>query len=245
MAKTSLIDKIQNRASGGSINFLSNSEGNVFINLTADDPLTDLTNIAFNAATLIKTEDVIGVSDSANISIQTGTVVSGTRGNVEITSENTQVIFPAANKKLSIIDWDEYNQNGVELESTDYGSNLLYSSYPDTTGPVTTLLLGVEDQQIRLINIPATSGIIKLIIERYPLETVSCTDDKIEGVPVNDRIKLLDWVKHKYYSRQDAETFDPDKAEASRIMFFSEMADVDAKDLKRTKKVGHTRYGGI
>jgi len=184
MAKTSLIDKIQNRASGGSINFLSNSEGNVFINLTADDPLTDLTNIAFNAATLIKTEDVIGVSDSANISIQTGTVVSGTRGNVEITSENTQVIFPAANKKLSIIDESANEIAYFSNSSSGYAGSWLVLD-GNATYPAAAILLDAH----------STSNLATILFTANSISTTTGTvgyrlTEMVLGSGVNVPLKI-------------------------------------------------------
>lgn len=150
-----------------------------------------------------------------------------------------------SNRRLRIVDWDEYQKGSEDLKSTDYGAYLDNFRYPDQTGVISTIVLGVEENKMRLVNIPTISSSIKLIIERYPIDSVTKDCDTIEGVPINDRIYLLDWVKHKYYSKQDAETFDPDKAEVSRLMFLSNMAKVDSSDMKRTKKQGKTAYGGI
>jgi len=86
MAKPFLVNKLQNRVNDSSIDFLANGTDDVLINLIATSP-TDNTNITFNATTLISTEDVTGSDDSASISIQTGAVDTGVRGDIVGTAE--------------------------------------------------------------------------------------------------------------------------------------------------------------
>lgn len=148
-------------------------------------------------------------------------------------------------KPLRIIDWETYVNESFSTRHSDYGVLMGSAVYPSATGTITTLLLGMEENKIRLVNIPIVSGTLKLVVERYPLKRINENYKEIEGVPINNRLDLLDWVKHKAYLHQDAETFDPDRAEASRLLFMQKMSKVDSEDMIRTKKKGHTRYGGL
>lgn len=152
----------------------------------------------------------------------------------------------ASGRKLRVIDWDTYQRGDDDtLVSTDYGVIDNYVSYPDKAGELIGLFLGMDESKIRLYQIPAVKGTIKFVLDRYPLKAINENNQTIEGVPVTDRIHLLDWVKFRYYDQQDGEQFDPDKAEASRISFLNRMPYVDSRDMIRTKKKGATKYGGL
>lgn len=150
-----------------------------------------------------------------------------------------------SNKKLTVIDFDSYNKGDTDLVTTDYGVTSIFSTYPDQTGVLHALIMGMEEGKARLVNIPVVDGTISFVIERYPEEDISASNETIVGVPIHDRLILNEWVKYRYYSHQDAETFDPDKAETARLTFLSQMREVDSDDMVKTKKQGFTRYGGI
>jgi len=149
------------------------------------------------------------------------------------------------NRPLAIVDWETFMNETQFHDSSDYGMLSGTKSYPDKLGTLNTLIIGLEDSKLRLVNIPTLGGTLKLVIERYPIYPINENNQKIEGVPTHDRFDLLEWVKHRAYLHEDAETFDPDMAETSRQLFMLKMKQVDSDDMVKTKKKGHARYGGL
>ena len=103
----------------------------------------------------------------------------------------------------------------------------------------------MEDDRIRLLNIPTINGTIKTVIHRLPKEDISEENQRIEGVPDHHRLILMDWVMYRAYSQQDAELFDPDKAKNSETAFYAAMSKVRSDDMKRNNKPRVAGYGGI
>lgn len=148
--------------------------------------------------------------------------------------------------KLHILDWDTFSNTGGGSTGSDYTTLLSVSRYPDAVGSVYSIITGMEEDKLRLVNIPTVSGALTLIIERYPLYPISESNLKIEGVPDADRISLLDWVMFRSYAHQDAEIFDPDKSIIARTSFLEEMKEVDSRDMKKNHRPNAiTGYGGI
>jgi len=148
--------------------------------------------------------------------------------------------------KLRLLDWDTFENSSSQQESADYNTFLSISRYPNATGTVFSAITGMEEDRLRLINIPVIDGSLLLIIDRYPLKEVNEGNTDIEGVPKPDRLTLLDWVMYRAYAHQDAETFDPDKSAISRAAFLAEMKEVDSRDLKKKHRSSSASgYGGI
>lgn len=152
----------------------------------------------------------------------------------------------ATKTKIRLLDWEVFEQQGIDRSSADYNTFLTVHRYPDATGNVYSAISGMDEGQLRLVNIPETNGTLSLIIERYPLYPISENNQDIEGVPVTDRLHLLEWVMHKCYAHQDAEMFDPQKSEVSRLNFVTAMKEVDSRHMKKNNRPNKaTGYGGI
>ena len=148
--------------------------------------------------------------------------------------------------KIRLLDWEMFETQGGNHSSSDYNAYLSVQRYPDTTGDVYGAIMGMEDNKLRVFNIPVASGTISAVIERYPLYPISETRQDIEGVPITDRLSLLDWVMHRCYAHQDAEMFDPQKSEQSKMNFLRAMREVDSRNMKKTNYPNKTTgYGGI
>jgi hypothetical protein len=132
---------------------------------------------------------------------------------------------------LEIIDWDEYKART--------------KAYPDTSGSISRLILGMEEERIRLDAIPIVDGILSFVLHRIPLKSISESNQKFEGVRPVDRLALLDWVVFRCYGHEDSETFNADKSEAGYKSFMSEMYKVRSEDMKRSNVPKTARYGGI
>jgi hypothetical protein len=148
--------------------------------------------------------------------------------------------------KLKVLDWEAYESEGIDRSSADYNTYLTIHRYPDTAGMVYGAIMGMEDNKLRLVNIPVVNGTISVVIERYPLYPISENNLDIEGVPETDRLSLLDWVMHKCYAHQDAEMFDPQKSQLAKLNFEAAMLEVDSRRMKkRVAPPRATSYGGL
>lgn len=70
---------------------------------------------------------------------------------------------------------------------------------------------GNLSQQLQLYPIPETTETLSLTVYRLPLYPL-CTDGDEPEIPPQHHPYLIDWVCHKAYLKQDADTLDIDKA---------------------------------
>lgn len=78
---------------------------------------------------------------------------------------------------------------------------------------------------------PVADDTLRLQVFRQPLADMAANDDEPE-IPARLHIRLLDWMMHRAYSKQDTETFDQakaDKAEAAFTRTFGERIDANAR----------------
>jgi hypothetical protein len=64
----------------------------------------------------------------------------------------------------------------------------------------------------RLVPIPTSDTVLRLHVFRGPLESLTEDADEPEGIESRLHLRLLDWMKHLAYSKQDTETKDAIKA---------------------------------
>ena len=98
---------------------------------------------------------------------------------------------------------------------------------------------GASPASIRLVPAPASSGAIALTVYRGALKPLRADVDlgKPE-LPERFHERLLDWVLHRAYLKQDADTFDPNKAAQSLALFvqsFGERVDANVQRKHRDR----------
>lgn len=108
------------------------------------------------------------------------------------------------------------------------------------------LVIGIEPGRARIYPAPTleSTGVIQLIVDRLPLKSINDSDQKLE-IGEMHHINLLMWMKHRAYSKQDADTYDAKKANDFDAEFrtYCEMA---KREKERAKsKVRIVAYGGI
>lgn len=109
------------------------------------------------------------------------------------------------------------NFDGPYFED-DYGQRSLNGLDDTRTGPVRAIITDVEEDSIQLYPIPETDGYIRLFVYRRPLDPIEESSSELE-VKEQHHLCLLNWVKYKATMKQDAETFDTNKAAAFRGAF--------------------------
>lgn len=99
---------------------------------------------------------------------------------------------------------------------------------------------GVQPPKVRLVPTPTMAEPISLTVYRGPMLCLmagSPTDQP--EIPERFHDRLMDWVMHRAYLKQDAETFDPNKAAASFALFvqsFGERPDANVQRKHRDKR---------
>lgn len=104
-------------------------------------------------------------------------------------------------------------------------------SWRTRTGTPRVLVLDRAGKRFsgRLSPIPTANDVLQLEVFRGALESLK--DDKCEpeGVPLRLHLRLVDWMKHLAYLKQDTETRDEEKSKMFAALFASAFGDrVDA-----------------
>lgn len=115
--------------------------------------------------------------------------------------------FNAAGQALQILNFEdlEFKPGNKDLYSTE-------------TGEVAALVLGMTEDQIRLIKVPGEDTTINLITYRLPLEDVTASGQDLE-IADQHHPALLFWMRHRAHLKNGEETFDPRRAEDFRQRF--------------------------
>lgn len=100
--------------------------------------------------------------------------------------------------------------------------------------------------RLRLVPEPVAAGVIGLTVIRGALEPLSHLIPNAEP-EIHERFhtRLLDWVYHRAYLKQDAEVFNPDKAAVSLALFeraFGERPDANVQRKQRDRRPPVVRY---
>ena len=106
------------------------------------------------------------------------------------------------------------------------------------------LIIGMEADKAMLYPSPVMADTLKLIVDRLPLKKIDDADQKIE---VADQHKngLTLWMKARAYAKQDAETFDRNKAEVFEQKFRMYCAEAKTEKDRAKHKTRLVTYGGI
>lgn len=99
---------------------------------------------------------------------------------------------------------------------------------------------GARTASIRLVRVPTQADTLALTVYRGALKPLSAELDigKPE-IPERFHERLMDWVLHRAYLKQDADTFDPSKAAESLGLFvqaFGERPDANVQRKQRDRR---------
>lgn len=99
---------------------------------------------------------------------------------------------------------------------------------------------GVRPASIRLVRIPTQADTLALTVYRGALKPLSADMDQGRPeIPERFHDRLMDWVLHRAYLKQDADTFDPNKAAESLGLFiqsFGERPDANVQRKQRDRR---------
>lgn len=118
--------------------------------------------------------------------------------------------------------------------------------FDQRTGQLAALIEGQEENTIVPWPIPNFTDSVRLAVFRRPLKTIADTaaDDELE-IGVQHHLHLLEWMKHRAYRKQDAETLDMKASQEAKENFEAYCTLVKKEQEKKRHKVRQVAYGGI
>jgi hypothetical protein len=130
------------------------------------------------------------------------------------------------------------------LLDEDYGL-MRRMNVTKTIGRVRYLVIGIQDDIVKWVDIPDQDYQVRLLVERLPLDDITDQGQDFDGVKDHHHRYLMCWMKHLAYSKQDAETFDKVKAAEEEQRFGAYCAAARQEKEQQKHKVRIVRYGGI
>lgn len=125
---------------------------------------------------------------------------------------------------------------------SDYNT-VSFSDWRNATGTPRYAVTDLEAGKARLVPTPTANDMIEWSVYRLPA-TISedCDDPEIES---QYHYHLLTYAKFKAYMKQDAEVFDPGKAQIYRQEWEDVLIEADSRQKVKRRTLGVVAYGGI
>ena len=115
----------------------------------------------------------------------------------------------------------------------------------DTPGPLKAMVIGLELDTVRWVQVPTENDTVQLSVYRMPLDIITAPDMPISEVAEEHHLHLIEWMKRWAYRKQDAETFNKTKSEDAEAAFRAYCAQVKAERERKMFKPRIVHYGGI
>lgn len=128
--------------------------------------------------------------------------------------------------------------------ATDYGQ-LRTLTMKNTPGNVKYLIVGMQRNLAKVIQIPTVDDAILLYVYRLPLVHITDGTHPMDDIEEDHHFHLLKWMKHLAYSKQDAETFDKTKAADAELAFRNYCLQAKTEWERYKTKIRVVTYGGI
>lgn len=146
----------------------------------------------------------------------------------------------ADGRDLSIKNYEDFQ---FARASDDYGYSAGFR-FSTIRGPVQALIVGMDANRARLVDIPQEDQTIDLVVYRLPLTNITGANQPLE-IDEHHHRHLLHWMKHLAHQKQDAETYDRGRSETFRTEFLAYCDQAKAEREKREHKYRTVGYGGI
>lgn len=114
-----------------------------------------------------------------------------------------------------------------------------------TQGTVRILVIGMQRNVGRWINVPAVDDVAQLHVQRMPVDTITGHSQEFSDLGEEHHIHLLKWMKSLAYQKQDAETFDRKASEDNELRFRMYCEQVKAEKERYRHKTRTVAYGGV
>lgn len=141
---------------------------------------------------------------------------------------------------LEILNWSDASR----MTRSDYGISVPIT-LDDLQGPVRSMVIGMQRNLVRWVNVPASDDTVRLHVYRLPLEEITGESQELVDVDEQHHLHLLSGMKAVAYRKQDAETFDRARADENEMRFRSYCAQVVGEFDRYKHKTRVVSYGGI
>lgn len=128
--------------------------------------------------------------------------------------------------------------------ATDYGQMRTLST-KNTPGKVRWLVMGMQRNLTKVIQIPLEDDELHLYVYRMPFVKITDGSHPLDDIEEDHHIHLLKWMKALAYQKQDAETFDKNKSSEAEQAFRTYCLQAKAEWERYKSKVRSVSYGGI
>lgn len=117
--------------------------------------------------------------------------------------------------------------------------------FDDTdTGVVTHGVLGVREDKVRWVRVPDAADTCRMHVFRLPFPRIADQEDSLE-VREEHHVSLILWMKHRAYSKQDAEARDDKQAKDNEVAFVRYCETARQEQERRKYRPRVVQYGGI
>lgn len=111
------------------------------------------------------------------------------------------------------------------------------------TGPVKALIVGIEPGKARVYPISNEDVTVRMLVYRMPLEATTEAGEFV--IDERHHYKLLDWMVHLAYLKQDTETYNKTKSEEAETRFRNYCAQAERELARARHKPRLVAYGGL
>lgn len=128
----------------------------------------------------------------------------------------------------------------------DYGWTVGVTLRDDDLGTVTHGILGMQDNYVRWYRVPSADDTCRLHVFRLPYPRITDENGTVQ-LEIDERHHehLLKWMKHRAYSKQDAEARDDAKALQYRAEFEAYCEEAGREITRQRYKPRTVQFGGI
>lgn len=96
---------------------------------------------------------------------------------------------------------------------------------------------GAQPPKVRLVPTPTEAGAVALTVYRGALKPLSADLDQAKPeIPERLHDRLLDWMLHRAYLKQDADRFDPSKSATSLGLFVQAFGERPSANVRRKQR---------
>lgn len=149
----------------------------------------------------------------------------------------------SGNVELSLKTFDEMRRGSV---SDDYGSISGSANWRTTTGRPTVCVLDMEPHRGRLVPIPDVDDTLAMFVTRHPLcDVAPGVPDALEVSDMVHQLLLVKRMKYHAYSKEDADIFDADRAQANENEFAAGCKEIRQTVDRKRRRLRNISYGGI
>lgn len=135
---------------------------------------------------------------------------------------------------------------GRQVSVVNIESQLAFGiKFDGATGVVGALIDGMDDGAFRAHPVPNETVTINLAVFRLPIAKITSAGAQALEVASQHHPHLVLWMRHRAYSKQDADAFDPRRAAEYEDKFEKYCAKAKAEQERARRQVGAVVYGGI